>query len=170
MKQRSIFFVMLFASVLFALTAVWGQEKNQGVNKEVTAKIRAFDKGFFKNYDVYSAGVKEAPTALLFDKKDNYPLPSRFWGKPLTEAELVDAIRQLDVQYKDQRWNVPHQARALNVVSAKGAVVGYVYTGINSVLMDRKDDGRVTVYLPGSQQIGARERCGCDPLMPPTDN
>ncbi|MCJ7663993.1 MAG: hypothetical protein MUO24_07095, partial [Desulfobacterales bacterium] len=66
MRQRTIFLVMVFAGILFALTAVGGQEKNLGVNKQVTAKIRAFDQGFFKGFDVYSAGTQENPTALVF--------------------------------------------------------------------------------------------------------
>ncbi|OGP81540.1 MAG: hypothetical protein A2Z08_10590 [Deltaproteobacteria bacterium RBG_16_54_11] len=170
MKLRSIFLVMLFASVLFALTAAWGQEKNLELNKDVTAKFRAFDKGLFKGFDVYSAGVKEFPTALLFDRKDSYSIPGRFWGKPLTEEEIVYAIKRLDEQYKDQRWNTPFHPRALNVVNLKGAVVGYVYTGIRTLLIDRKEDGRVIVFLPGKQQIGANAQCPCDPLMPNTDN
>ena len=40
------------------------------------------------------------------------------------------------------------QPQALNIVNLKGKVVGYCYTGVSSVLMDRKKDGSVTVYPP----------------------
>jgi len=151
-KLWVIFFVVFSVSVVIALNFAWGQEKNLWVNKAVTAKIRAFDREFSKGFDVYSAGVKEAPTALLFDIKDDYPLPSRFWGEPLSEEEIVYAIYRLDDQYNDRVWNIPFEPRALNIVNLKGALVGYVYTGINSVLMDRKKDGSVTVYPPIRQR------------------
>jgi hypothetical protein len=141
------FSVLLMVGVVLASLPAWGEEKNLDVNKAVTAKIRAFDKGFFKGFDVYTAGVKEAPTALLFDKKDDYPITSRYWGEPLSEEEIVYAIYRLDDQYNDNK-NIPFQPRALNVVNLKGAVLGYVYTGINSVLMDRKKNGSVTVFPP----------------------
>jgi hypothetical protein len=141
------FFIVLTVGLILASMGAWGQEKNLWVNKAVTAKIRALDREFFKGFDVYSAGVKEAPTALLFDIKDDYPLPSRFWGEPLSEEEIIYAIYRLDDQYNDNK-RIPFQPRALNIVNLKGAVVGYVYTGINSVLMDRKKDGSVTVYPP----------------------
>jgi hypothetical protein len=146
-KLWVIFFVVFSVSVIIALNPAWGQEKNLWANKAVTAKIRAFDREFFKGFDVYSAGVEESPTALLFDIKDDYPLPSRFWGEPLSEEEIIYAIYRLDDQYNDNKM-IPFQPRALNIVSLKGAVVGYVYTGLNSVLMDRKKDGSVTVYPP----------------------
>ena len=162
-KQGAIFFVVFFVSVIIALNLAWGQEKNLYVNKEVTAKIRAFDREFFKGFDVYPAGVKEAPTALLFDIKGGCKLPCKIskkaltketmatakaWGPPLSGEEIVSAIQRLDDQYKDPLWNITFEPRALNVVNVKGEVVGYVYTGINSVLMDRKKDGSVTVYPP----------------------
>ncbi len=146
-RQGAIFFVVFLVCVFMALNLAWGQEKNLDVNKEVTAKIRAFDREFFKGFDVYSAGVKEAPTALLFDIKDDYQLPDRFWGSPLNEEQIIYAIRRLDDQYNDIK-NIPFPPRALNVVNLKGKVVGYVYTGLNSLLMDRKKDGSVIVYSP----------------------
>jgi hypothetical protein len=146
-KQRAIFFVVFLVSVVIALNSAWGQEKNLGINKEMTAKIRAFDREFFKGFDVYSSGEKEAPTALLFDIKDDYQLPDRFWGPPLSEEQIIYAIRTLDDEYNDNK-RIPFLPQALNIVNLKGAVVGYVYTGLNSVLMDRKKDGSVTVYAP----------------------
>jgi len=146
-KRGAIFFVVFLVSVVIALNSAWGQEKNLGINKEVTAKIRAFDREFFKGFDVYSSGEKEAPTALLFDiKGDDYHLPSRFWGDPLSEEEIIYAIHRLDDQYTDKMFRF--QPQALNIVNLKGKVLGYVYTGLNSVLMDRKKDGSVTVYPP----------------------
>ncbi|MCJ7546139.1 MAG: hypothetical protein MUP30_04865 [Deltaproteobacteria bacterium] len=167
-KQGAIFFVVFLVSVVIALNSGWGQEKNLRVNKEVTAKIRAVDREFFKGFDVYSAGLKEAPTALLFDIKGGCSLPckasekalskekiagGRIWGPPLSEAEIIDAIQRLDYQYKDPQWIIPFAPRALNIVDVKGEVVGYVYTGLNSVLMDRKKDGTVIVYPPTAQTV-----------------
>ncbi len=146
-RQGVIFFVVFLVSVAIALALAWGQAKNLDVNKEVTAKIRAFDREYFKGFDVYSAGEKEAPTALLFDIKDDYQIPDRFWGPPLSEEQIIYVIRSLDDQYYDIK-RIPFPPRALNVVNLKGKVLGYVYTGLNSVLMDRKKDGSVIVYSP----------------------
>jgi hypothetical protein len=146
-KQGAFFFVVFLVSAVIALNFAWGQGKNLGVNKEVTAKIRAFDREFFKGFDVYSAGEKEAPTALLFDIKDDYQLPDRYWGPPLSEEQIIYAIQRLDDQYNDNK-RIPFPPRALNVVNLKGKVLGYVYTGLNSVPMDRKKDGSVIVYSP----------------------
>ena len=83
MRRLIIFFTLIFlVFAVVALRPVWGQEKNLGVNKEVTAKIRAFDREFFKGFDVYSAGTDENPTALLFDIKDDYQIADRFWEDP----------------------------------------------------------------------------------------
>jgi hypothetical protein len=146
-KVGTLFFVVFSLSVVIALNSAWGQEKNLYVNKEVTAKIRALDREYFKGFDVYSSGEKEAPTALLFDIKDDYQLPDRFWGPPLSEEQIIYAIRTLDDEYNDNK-RIPFQPRALNIVNLKGKALGYVYTGLNSVLMDRKKDGSVTVYAP----------------------
>jgi len=146
-KQGAIFFVVFLVSVVMALNLAWGQEKNLYVNKEVTAKIQVLDPAFFQGFNVYSAGGKEAPTALLFDIKDDYQLPAPYWGSPLSEEEIIYAIHSLDDQYNDNK-NLAFPPRALNVVNLKGKVLGYVYTSLNSVLMDRKKDGSVTVYPP----------------------
>jgi len=148
MKRLGALLLVVFSvCVVIALNSAWGQEKNLYVNKEVTAKIRAFDQEFFQGFDVYSAGVKEAPTALLFDMKDDYQLPDRFWGSPLNEEQIIYDIQRLDDQSNDNK-NIPFPPRALNIVNLKGKVLGYVYTGLNSLLMDRKKDGSVIVYLP----------------------
>jgi len=162
-KQGVIFFVVFLVSVAIALTLAWGQAKNLAVSKEVTTKIRAFDRKFFKGFDVYPAGVKEAPTALLFDIKGGCKLPCKIsktalaketmatakaWGPPLSEEEIIYAIQRLDEQYNGRFWKIPFEPRALNIVNVKGEVVGYVYTGLDSVLMDRKKDGTVIVYPP----------------------
>jgi hypothetical protein len=146
-KRGVIFFVVFLVSMIIALNLAWGQEKNLDVNKEVTAKIRALDPAFFKGLDVYSAGEKEAPTALLFDIKDDYQLAAQNWGAPLSEAEIIYAIHSLDGQYDDNK-SLAFPPRALNIVNLKGKVLGYVYTSLNSLLMDRKKDGSVTVYPP----------------------
>lgn len=116
-------------------------------DQAITAKIRSFDKEFFKDFDVYLSEEKEAPTALLFDRKDQYSIPGRFWGKPLSEEEIIYAIKRMDDQYYEGVFDIPRLPTALNIVSTKGEVLGYLYTGIDdSILMDRKDDGRVIVY------------------------
>jgi len=151
-RQGAILFVVFLVSVVIALNLAWGQEKNLYVNKEVTAKIKALDPAFFRGFDVYSAGEKEEPTALLFDIKDDYYIATRFWGNPLSEEQIVYAIRQLDYQSNDNK-NIPFPPRALNIVNLKGKVLGYVYTGLNSVLMDRKKDGSISVYPPRQQPL-----------------
>ncbi len=161
-KQRVIFFLVFLVSAVIALSLAWGQV-NLATNGQVTAKIKDLDVGFFKGFDVYPAGVKEAPTALLFDAKGGCVLPCRvsktalskekvatgkIWGAPLSEKEIISAIKQLDYQYKDPVWKIPFEPRALNIVNVKGEVLGYIYTGVDSVLMDRKKDGSVVVYPP----------------------
>ena len=146
-KFVASFFVIFLVCAVSALGHAWGHGKNLGFNKAATDQIRAFDREFFRGFDVYSAGVEEAPTALLFDIKDDRPLPSRFWKKPLTEEEIIYAIRRLDDQYIDSK-TIPFEPRALNIVNLKGEVLGYCYTGLNSVFMDRKKNGSVTVFPP----------------------
>ncbi len=150
-RQGPIFFIVFLVSVVIALNSAWSQEKHFWLNKKVTAKIRALDREFFRGFDVYSAGGSWSPTALLFDiKGDNYHLPSPLWGEPLREEEIVKAIPYLDDQYNDNK-TIPLPPRALNIVNLKGEVVGYIYPGLNSVLMDRKKDGSVTVYPPSQE-------------------
>jgi hypothetical protein len=149
MKQVIIaVFIMVLAGSMSIVGPAWGQEKNLGINQEVTATTRTFDRGFFQGFDVYSAGVEEAPSALLFDIKDDYQIQNRFWGKPLSEEEIIYAIHRLDDQYIDRTWDIPFEPRALNIVNSKGEVLGYVYTGLTGVKMDRKKDGKVTVFPP----------------------
>jgi hypothetical protein len=145
-RLGAIFFVVFSVCAVIALNSGWGREKNLWLNKEVTAKIKAYDREFFKGFDVYSAGAMEAPTALLFDIKDNYHLADRFWGRPLTEEEIIYYIHRLDDQYTEKMMRFPPQA--LNIVNLEGQVLGYVYTGLGSVQMDRKKEGSVTVYAP----------------------
>ena len=153
-KMQALFFVVFSVLVVIGLTFAWAQEKNLSANKEVTAKIRAFDQEFFQGFDVYSAGVKGAPTALLFKIKNNtYLRPTRFWGAPLGGAEIIQAIKSLDDQYNDIGYKIPFLPRALNIINVKGELVGYVYTGLGSVQMDRKKDGSVTVYPPNPPML-----------------
>ncbi len=45
MKRLGALLLVFFSvCVVIALNSSWGQEKNLDVNKEVTAKIRAFDR------------------------------------------------------------------------------------------------------------------------------
>jgi hypothetical protein len=164
-KQGVIFFVVFLVSVAIALTLAWGAgEKNLATNKEVTAKIKDLDVAFFRGFDVYPAGVKEAPTALLFDIKGGCKLPCRVsktalsketvatgkaWGPPLSKDEIIYAIKALDAQYTENK--LPSPPRALNVVNVKGDVLGYVYTSLDTVNMDRKKDGSVIVYPPSTE-------------------
>jgi hypothetical protein len=139
------------------LVAVYPPFKNLSEDHEVTTEIRVFDKQFLKNFDVYAAGEKEAPLALLLDsKKDKYHIPSRFWGTPLTEQEIIYNITSLDKQYYDRTSNIPRLPRALRVVNSKGQILGYVHTGIyDNILMDIKKDGQVTVYPPSTESQGS---------------
>jgi hypothetical protein len=146
-KQGAIFFVVFLVSVVMSLNLAWGREKNLYVNKEMTAKIRTLDREYFKGFDVYSAGELDQATALLFDIKDDNHLPSPLWGRPLSEEEIIYAIPSLDDWYNDNN-SIAFPPRALNIVNLKGQVVGYVYTFLNSVRMDRKKDGSVIVYPP----------------------
>jgi hypothetical protein len=148
MKRKALFFMVVACAVIALPLVLWGQAKNLSVNQAVTAQIRAFDKEFFKGFDVYTAGTDENPTALLFDMRDNYNIASWLWGDPLTEAEIMYAIPRLDNQYRDRKYDIPFAPRALNIVNSKGEILGYIYTGITHVLMDRKKDGRVIVFLP----------------------
>ena len=143
----SVFFVFLAGAVI-VLTPAWGQQKQLGINKEVTAKIRSLDRTFFDGFDVYSAGTTENPTALLFDMKDDYHLATRLWENPLTEEAIIYAIPRLDDQYRSRKYAILFEPRALNIVNAKGEILGYIYTGMMHVLMDRKKDGRVIVFHP----------------------
>ena len=153
MKMAQSVFILLMVCAVSAFNPVWGQERNLGINKAATAKIRAFDREYFKGFDVYSAGVEDAPAALLFDIKDAYQLSSRFWGEPLSEEEIVYAIHRLDQQSPAGGSEaVRFVPRALNVVNVQGAILGYCYTGLNSVPIDRTKDGSVTVYPPACRQ------------------
>jgi hypothetical protein len=149
----ALFIVSLVCATILGGVAL-GEVKNLSVDKGATAKIKALDKKFFKKFDVYSAGVTEAPMALLFDQKDKYHLPSPLWGKPLSEQQIIYAIDRLDKQYEDKHWDISFPPRALNVVNSKGRVLGFVHTGLNTILMDVKKDGNVTVYLPSAEARG----------------
>ena len=96
---------------------------------------------------------RKNPIALLFDRKDQYHLPAPAWEKPLPGAEeIIYALRRLNQQYQEQ-WKFPLRPRALNIVNTKGDVLGYVYTGVETIQMDRETDGRVTVHMPVLQRI-----------------
>jgi hypothetical protein len=149
-KLGAIFFVVFFVSFVFTLGLARSQEKNLWANTAVTTKIRAYDQEFISSCDVYMVWVKDAPMALLFDiKDDDYHIAGRFWGQPLRQEEVIRAINNINDQYNNTLiWYIPFRPQALNVVNLKGKVLGYVYTGLDSVLMDRKKDGSVTVYPP----------------------
>jgi hypothetical protein len=145
-------FVMIFVGGVFALSPVWGAEKNLSENPEMTARIQAFDpEDFTQDFNVFFAGYSlEGPVALLFDRKDNNHLPSRFWSEPLNQEEIVYAIRRMKNQYIDHTSQLPFIPRALNVVDLNGKVLGFVYFGgiADLVVMDRKVGRNVTVFNP----------------------
>jgi hypothetical protein len=162
-------FVMVLAGGVLALSPVWGVEKNLSENPEMTARIQAFDpEDFTRGFDVYAAEELEVPTALLFDIKDDYHLPSQFWGKPLSQKEIAYAIRRLTEQKINAGSALTFEPRALNVYNLKGKVLGYVYTFIREgdIVMERKEDGQVKVFPPkfdltpagGTQSGGGSQR------------
>jgi hypothetical protein len=154
-------FIMVLAVSMSSVGPVMGLEKNLSVNPGMTAKIRAVDQAFFQGFDVYFAGAStEVPSVLLFDIKDEYQIQDRFWGTPLSEEEIIYAINRLDDQYMSGLWDMPFEPRALNVVNNKGETLGYIYTGVSHVTMDRKKDGRVIVYLPEAQHYDGGQRDG----------
>jgi hypothetical protein len=164
-KKLGVSLVIFVIVAVIALSSVWGQEKNLATNKAVTAKIRAFDQEFFKGFDVYAAETDEYPTALLFDRKgDAYQLPDHFWGRPLTEEEIIRSIRRLDAQHLDPSWDVPFWPQALAIVNMKGEILGYVYTGLSYVVTDRKKDGRVTVFRPIARRLEIGETLPPPPM------
>ena len=152
--------MIFLCCTVFFLDPSWGQVKNLSSNMEVTAKIKALDKEFFKGFDVYTAGTQANPSALLFDIKDNYTIADRFWESPINERQIIYAIHRLDDQYINREYDIPLPPQAFNIVNVKGELLGYVYTGATKVLMDRKKDGRVTVYLVTPRQRVMRERPG----------
>jgi hypothetical protein len=158
MIKKLVFFFMVFPCVTVAfLDPSWGQVKNLSVNKEVTTRIKALDEEFFKGFDVYTAGTKENPSALLFDLKDNYTIADRLWGRPLNEQQIIYAIHRLDDQYNNGEYEIPLPPRAYNIVNVKGELLGYVYTGVTKILMDRKKNGEATVYLVVPRQFSTEE-------------
>jgi hypothetical protein len=164
MKRLIIFVTVIFLVFVIGVPSfLWGQEKNLSVNKEVTAKIRAFDREFFKGFDVYSAGTYENPTALLFDIKDDYKIASPLWEEPLPEEKIVSYIQRMDDQFINRYYGIPFEPRALNIVNSNGKVLGYVYTGLFYVIVASKKDGRLTVYLPSAHRLE-----GGGGIMPPS--
>jgi hypothetical protein len=73
------------------------------------------------------------------------------WGKPLRNEEVVYAINRLDDQYLSREWDIPFEARALTIVNCNGEILGYIYTGVSHVTVDRGKDGGVTVFRPQPQ-------------------
>ena len=169
-------FIMVVVGGIFTLSPVWSlqlgdvrglHEEDLPENPEMTARIQAFDpEDFTMYYDVYAAELLEAPTALLFDRKDDYHLPSMFWGEPLKQDEIVYAIRRLMEQYIVAGSAVTFKPRALNVVNLKKEVLGSVYTFVSKgdIVMERMEDGQVKVFPPkfaltpaGNMQGGGRD-------------
>ena len=151
-----VFLIVALAVSLVALKAPLGMERNLGIHDAVSSKIQALDRTFIKDFDVYVANNPENPTALLFDRKDNYALPDRFWSGPLSEDEIIAAIEGAEAQYTSGDWDFSFPPRALSVVNRNGENVGYVYTSLKHVQMKRTDDGQVTVYRP--TYVPIRER------------
>ena len=145
-------FIMVMAGAVLALSPVWGLDEHLSVNPYMTTRIHAFDpEDFTKDFDVYAAEVLEAPLALLFDMKDDYHLPSKFWGEPLSHEEIIYAIRRLDDQYiNNVSGELVFELRALNVVNVNSKFLGYVYTSLKKakIVTERLDDGNVKVFPP----------------------
>mgnify|MGYP005647813185 CR=1 FL=1 len=70
------------------------------MDEEATKRIQTCDRQFLEAFEVYSAGVREAPLALLLDRKgDDYHLPSYLWEKPLDEEEIPYALKRICLLY-----------------------------------------------------------------------
>ena len=154
---------LLALTALFALGA--GPFGNLSVDEEATKRIQACDRGFLEAFEIYSAGVKEAPLALLLDRKgDDYHLPSYLWGKPLNEEEVAYAIKRIEEQHLEPLWCLPLPPCALRIVNKKGELLGYIYTSLRKIFMQREAAGRVKVFLPehspcegdGSEELWGR--------------
>jgi len=151
--------ILLSTLILVPLHTTLGQVQNLSENHEVTAKIRAEDREFFKDFDVYLASTRENPVALLLDPKDGVTIASRLWGEPLKEEDIFYAIARLEERYRHHAGaRGLFEPRALNIVSGTGTVVGYVYTSQGRIFMDRKKDGRVTVFVPTYYHPREREK------------
>ncbi len=90
-KQGVVFFVVFLVSVAIAVTLAWGVVyKNLDTDKAASDKITALDMKFIKGYVVYSAGTKEAPTALFFDIKGGCAKPCAISKKAHAKDEAYE--------------------------------------------------------------------------------
>ncbi|HEX15823.1 MAG: hypothetical protein DRG33_00280 [Deltaproteobacteria bacterium] len=133
---------------LFALLSVAAGPVNLSIDQEATKKIASGDPSFLGGFEIYRAGVKEAPLALLLDRKgDGHNIASYLWGASLGRDEILYALRRLEEQYMEPSWCLPLPPAALRVVNRKGEVLGYVYTSLRQIFMERKGE-EVKVFLP----------------------
>jgi len=145
--MQALRFPLVLAVFFLAIGA--GSLRNLSVDEEATKRIQTRDRQFLKAFEVYSAGVREAPLALLLDRKgDDYHLPSYLWGEPLDEEEILYALERIEEQHLDPVWCLPLPPCALRIVNKKGELLGYIYTSLREIFMQREDGGRVKVFLP----------------------
>lgn len=118
------------------------------VDEVVTARFKSGDLGFIEGFEVYFAGTREEPLALLFDRKgDPYRIASPLWGDPLEGEEVLYVLRRLEERSRDNPTLYP-MPQALEVTNSKGEVVGYVFGLLRYVPLEKSPDGRVKVFLP----------------------
>lgn len=145
MLRTSRFLLALVALVVMGA----GPFRNLSVDEEATKRIQTCDRQFLEAFEVYSAGVREAPLALLLDREgDDYHLPSYLWEEPLDEEEIPYALKRIEEQHLDPAWCLPLPPCALRIVNKKGELLGYIYTSLREIFMQREDGGGVKVFLP----------------------
>lgn len=133
---------------MVALLCLGAGPSNLSVDEEATRKLSEGDLLFLEAFDVYSAGTEEAPLALLLDRRgDGHRIASYLWGSPLCPEEVLYAIKRLEDQHREPSWCLPLPPAALRVVNLRGEVLGYVYTSLREIFMQRKAE-EVKVYLP----------------------
>lgn len=137
-----------FLILLWALAQGQALE-NLAPHRDATERIEGGDGQFLSTFDIYHAGTKEYPIALLLDLKgDPYRIASYLWGDPIGLDEALYAIRRMEERYRECPACFPRPPQALAVVNRKGQLVGYVYTFLSHLFMERAEDGKVKVFLP----------------------
>lgn len=140
-----IFFFLVF---LFAGSNGTALENLQG-DPQVTQRITQGDFVFLSSFEIYHAGTKEFPVALLLDfRGDLYRIASSLWEDPIGVEEAIHAIRKMQERYQECPSCFFRPPQALAIINTKGEKVGYIYTGLRDIFMERRRDGKVKVFLP----------------------
>lgn len=144
---------LLFLSIssLFIFWAfVQGQAlENLEPHPDVTKKVEEGDRDFLASFEIYHAGTREQPIALLLDLRgDPYRIASYLWEDPIGIEDALYAIKRMGERYWECPACFPRSPQALAIVNKKGQLVGYVYTYLSHVFMERTKDGKVKVFLP----------------------